>query len=190
MTPTTAPDQTGAAALESGATLPATWYTDPAYFAREQERIFRRSWQYVGLTEQVANAGDFFTARAGDVPIVVARDQQGTLRGHVNVCRHRGSQLVNAEQGNRKTLQCGYHAWTYNLDGSLRAAPGMRDEPRLRHGLLLARSGAGGGVGAVHLRQPRPRGAAALPRAGRSACDGQRDGTATRRDPAPGASHV
>ena len=125
----TATDQTGATALDRGATLPATWYTDPAYFAREQERIFRRSWQYVGLTEQVANAGDFFTARAGDVPIVVARDQQGTLHGHVNVCRHRGSQLVNAEQGNRMTLQCAYHAWTYNLDGSLRAAPGMRDEP-------------------------------------------------------------
>lgn len=127
--PTTAPDLTGAAALDSGATLPATWYTDPTYFAREQERIFRRSWQYVGLTEQVANAGDFFTARAGDAPIVVARDQRGTLRGHINVCRHRGSQLVNDEQGNRKTLQCAYHAWTYNLDGSLRAAPGMRDEP-------------------------------------------------------------
>jgi carnitine monooxygenase subunit len=125
----TAPEQTGAALLDSGATLPATWYTDPAYFAREQERIFRRCWQYVGLTEQVAKPGDFFTARAGDTPIIVARDQQGTLRGFVNVCRHRGSQLVNVEQGNRATLQCGYHAWTYNLDGSLRAAPGMRDEP-------------------------------------------------------------
>jgi choline monooxygenase len=128
-TRTTIHGQTEAAALDSGATLPATWYTDPAYYAREQERIFRRTWQYVGLTEQVANPGDFFTARAGDVPVIVARDQQGALRGHVNVCRHRGSQLVNAEQGNRATLQCGYHAWTYNLDGSLRTAPGIRDEP-------------------------------------------------------------
>ncbi|HET8905673.1 MAG TPA: aromatic ring-hydroxylating dioxygenase subunit alpha, partial [Ktedonobacterales bacterium] len=116
------------AALSRGETLPATWYTDPAFYAREQERIFRRSWQYVGLTEQVAASGDFFTARAGDVPIIVTRDQQGSLRGYVNVCRHRGSQLVNAECGNRQTLQCSYHAWTYNLDGSLRAAPGMRDE--------------------------------------------------------------
>jgi choline monooxygenase len=125
----TAPDSAIRAALDRGETLPAIWYTDPAYFAREQERIFRRSWQYVGLTEQVARPGDFFTARAGDVPIIVARDHQGELRGHINVCRHRGSQLVNVEQGNRATLQCGYHAWTYNLDGSLRAAPGMRDEP-------------------------------------------------------------
>ena len=126
---TTAANDAVLAALEQGETLPATWYTEPAYFAREQERIFRRSWQYVGLTEQVARPGDFFTARAGDVPIIVARDHQGKLLGHINVCRHRGSQLVNVEQGNRATLQCGYHAWTYNLDGSLRAAPGMRDEP-------------------------------------------------------------
>jgi choline monooxygenase len=126
---TTAANDAVLAALEQGETLPATWYTEPAYFAREQERIFRRSWQYVGLTEQVARPGDFFTARAGDVPIIVARDHQGELLGHINVCRHRGSQLVNVEQGNRATLQCGYHAWTYNLDGSLRAAPGMRDEP-------------------------------------------------------------
>lgn len=128
-TPTTTPRPDGAAALDRGETLPAAWYTDPAYFAREQERIFRRSWQYVGLTEQVARSGDFFTARTGDVPVIVTRDQQGMLRAFVNVCRHRGSQLVNVEQGNRATLQCGYHAWTYNLDGSLRAAPGMRDEP-------------------------------------------------------------
>lgn len=128
-TPTTTPRPDGATALDRGETLPAAWYTDPAYFAREQEHIFRRSWQYVGLTEQVARSGDFFTARTGDVPVIVTRDQQGMLRAFVNVCRHRGSQLVNVEQGNRATLQCGYHAWTYNLDGSLRAAPGMRDEP-------------------------------------------------------------
>jgi choline monooxygenase len=128
--PASTPTTPGIAALERGETLPATWYTDPAYYVREQERVFRHSWQYVGLTEQVDKPGDFFTARAGDVPIVVTRDQQGTLRGYVNVCRHRGSQLVNAEQGNRTTLQCAYHAWTYDLDGSLRAAPGMRDEPK------------------------------------------------------------
>jgi carnitine monooxygenase subunit len=133
-TPVTAPTSPVLAALERGETLPASWYTDPAFYAREQERIFRRSWQYVGLTEQVAKPGDFFTARAGDVPIVVTHDQQGTLRGYVNVCRHRGSQLVNAEQGNRTTLQCAYHAWTYDLDGALRAAPGMRDEPEFDKG--------------------------------------------------------
>src|SRR5690242_144573 len=133
-TPVTAPTSPGLAALERGETLPASWYTDPSLYAREQERIFRRSWQYVGLTEQVEKPGDFFTARAGDVPIIVTRDKRGTLHSYVNVCRHRGSQLVNAEQGNRTTLQCAYHAWTNDLDGALRAAPGMRDEPEFDKG--------------------------------------------------------
>ena len=118
-----------AAALEQGHTLPANWYTDPAIFALEQQRIFRRSWQYVSLTEQVAQPGDFFTARMGEAPTVVVRDSEGQLRAFANVCRHRGSELVLDACGNRKTLQCHYHAWTYNLNGSLRAAPGMKDEP-------------------------------------------------------------
>ena len=116
-------------ALGRGETLPAEWYTDPGVFALERWRIFRRSWQYVGLTEQLAHEGDFLTLRLGDVPVVVTRDGEGTLRAFANVCRHRGSELVREERGNRKTLQCHYHAWTYNLDGTLRAAPGMKDEP-------------------------------------------------------------
>jgi choline monooxygenase len=115
--------------LDAGYTLPAAWYTDPAIYAHEQERIFRRCWQYAGLTEQVARPGDFLTARLGAVPIVVVRDESGELRGFINVCRHRGSQLVLDACGSRKTLQCHYHAWTYDLDGTLRAAPGSKGEP-------------------------------------------------------------
>jgi choline monooxygenase len=115
--------------LEEGYTLPGAWYTDPKIFKREQKRIFRRTWQYVGLTEQIAKPGDFFTFSIDAVPIVIVRDEASQLRAFVNVCRHRGSQLVPDGCGNRKTLQCLYHAWTYNLDGSLRAAPGSKDEP-------------------------------------------------------------
>jgi len=115
--------------LQAGYTLPAEWYTDPAVFALERNRIFRHSWQYVGLTEQLTNPGDFFTTRIGDVPLVLTRDQDGQIHAFVNVCRHRGSELVLAECGQRQTLQCHYHAWTYNLDGALRAAPGSKDEP-------------------------------------------------------------
>ncbi|HEV3478095.1 MAG TPA: aromatic ring-hydroxylating dioxygenase subunit alpha, partial [Gaiellaceae bacterium] len=59
---------------------------------------------------------------AGRVPVVVVRDGEGEERAFVNVCRHRGSVVVE-QAGNRKTLQCPYHAWTYALDGSLLAAP-------------------------------------------------------------------
>src|SRR5258708_11480950 len=116
-------------ALDRGETLPATWYTSSALFRREQRRIFRRCWQYVGLAAEVPNPGDFFTYTLGDLPVVILRDATGSLRGFANVCRHRGSQLVLETCGSRKTLQCHYHAWTYNLDGTLRAAPGAKDEP-------------------------------------------------------------
>jgi choline monooxygenase len=103
-------------------TLPWDWYADPAVLRLEQERVFRRRWQYAGRSAQVAETGAFFTARAGDVPVVVVRGHDGELRGFVNVCRHRGS-LVCEGEGRRETLQCPYHAWTYHLDGRLRAAP-------------------------------------------------------------------
>lgn len=117
------------AALDQGYTLPAAWYTDPAVFAAEQWRVFRRCWQYVGLTEQVAHPGDFFTCQIADVPLIVNRDQDGTLRVLVNVCRHRGHAVATEASGHCTVFQCPYHAWSYNLDGSLRGAPGMHDEP-------------------------------------------------------------
>jgi choline monooxygenase len=98
---------------------PWAWYTDPEVFRLEQERIFRSTWQYVGHTGQL---GSYFTGRAGSIPVVVTRDRDGVLRGFVNVCRHRGFTVARGD-GTRETLQCGYHAWTYGLDGSLRAAP-------------------------------------------------------------------
>ncbi|HEV2108048.1 MAG TPA: aromatic ring-hydroxylating dioxygenase subunit alpha, partial [Thermomicrobiales bacterium] len=120
--------------LDRGYTLPASWYTDPDVYADEQRHIFRRSWQYVGLTEQVASPGDFFRCQAGNVPLIVTRDEANDLHAHVNVCRHRGAELVSEACGSRKALQCPYHAWTYGLDGSLRAAPGMREEPGFNRG--------------------------------------------------------
>jgi len=109
-------------------TLPASWYTDPAILRLEQERIFRRSWQYVARADQVAEPRSYVAARAGDVPVVVLRDDEGKLRGFVNVCRHRGHEVVSGA-GSRAVLQCPYHAWTYGLDGLLRTAPRADREP-------------------------------------------------------------
>ncbi|MDX6398751.1 MAG: choline monooxygenase [Gaiellaceae bacterium] len=116
------------ATLADGRTLPFDWYSDPAALRLERERIFRRTWQYAGRADQIAEPGSFFTADAGGVPIVVVRDQESVVRAFVNVCRHRGS-LVCEGEGRRETLQCPYHAWTYDLDGSLRAAPRADREP-------------------------------------------------------------
>ena len=108
-------------------TLPYCWYADPEILRKERERIFRPSWQYVGHTGQLAQPG-YFAAEATGTPVVVTRDRDGVLRGFVNVCRHRGHVVADGEQS-RETLQCPYHAWTYGLDGRLRAAPRSEEEP-------------------------------------------------------------
>ncbi len=108
-------------------TLPYRWYTDPEILRREQERIFRSAWQYAGHTGQLPEPGTFFTAQAGSTPIVITRARDGMVRAFVNVCRHRGFPVAEGE-GRRETLQCPYHAWTYGLDGCLRAAPRAEEE--------------------------------------------------------------
>jgi carnitine monooxygenase subunit len=108
--------------LAEGWTLPASWYVDAGVFELERERIFAGAWVYAGPAEHVADPGSFITVQAGHVPVIVVRGQDGILRGLVNVCRHRGH-LVASDRGCRETLQCPYHAWTYDLDGTLRRAP-------------------------------------------------------------------
>ncbi len=108
--------------MSSAATLPFAWYSGEETMRRERERIFARSWQYAGRADQVAEPGSFLSTDAGGIPILVCRDAHGTLRAFLNVCRHRGAVLTD-DCGKRETIQCHYHAWTYGLDGSLRAAP-------------------------------------------------------------------
>ncbi len=109
--------------LESGGTLPAEWYTDGDVFRLELERIFERTWQCIGAADTLREPGDFVTGTVGRVPVVVVRNKDGILRGFVNVCRHRCSEVVLEPTGHRNVLQCHYHAWTYDLDGRLISAP-------------------------------------------------------------------
>ena len=89
---------------------------------------FASAWQYAGAAELVAEPGTFLASEAGYIPIVVTRARDGVLRALLNVCRHRGH-VVAEGCGSRATLQCPYHAWTYELDGSLRRAPRSEREP-------------------------------------------------------------
>jgi phenylpropionate dioxygenase-like ring-hydroxylating dioxygenase large terminal subunit len=114
--------------VADGWTLPAAWYGDEDVWALERERIFACTWQYAGRTDQVASRGTFFVSQAGHVPVLVVRGRDEELRAFVNVCRHRGHPVASGE-GCRETLQCPYHAWTYDLDGSLRRAPRAEREP-------------------------------------------------------------
>jgi len=109
-------------------TLPYRWYTEPRVAEVERERIFRRTWQYAGHLGELDGPGSFFPTHAGGFPVVVTLDTDATLRAFFNVCRHRGATVAGAA-ASRGTLQCPYHAWTYGLDGALRAAPRSDLEP-------------------------------------------------------------
>ncbi|HLY95476.1 MAG TPA: aromatic ring-hydroxylating dioxygenase subunit alpha [Gaiellaceae bacterium] len=108
-------------------TLPYSWYSDPEVLRREQEKIFRSAWQYAGHLGELPEPGTFFTTRAGRTPVIVTRARDDEVRAFLNVCRHRGFPVA-AGAGKRETIQCPYHAWTYGLDGSLRAAPRANEE--------------------------------------------------------------
>ncbi len=112
----------------SSATLPWAWYSDSDVLRSEGVRIFARSWQYLGRLGELARPGDYVAGWAGQIPVVATRARDGELRAFLNVCRHRGHPLVEGA-GHRETLQCPYHAWTYGLDGRLRAAPRSEREP-------------------------------------------------------------
>ncbi|GAA3170379.1 MULTISPECIES: aromatic ring-hydroxylating oxygenase subunit alpha [Streptomyces] len=128
------------------ATLPGAAYTDPAVFRREQERIFERLWFCAVRAADLAGPGAFRTVQVGRESVLITRNRRGEPRAYLNVCRHRGARLCTEESGTvRRALQCPYHAWTYDLDGRLTAAPNLRQMPgidRTERGLI-----------AVHLRE-------------------------------------
>src|SRR5271155_3287144 len=118
------------AALDRGESLPAHWYTDPGITSREIEKVFRKTWNYIGPANELANQGDYITGYAGEVPVVVIRNEGG-LAAFVNVCRHRRHEVMKG-RGSTKRMQCGYHAWTYDLTGCLKGAPRSAAEPNFR----------------------------------------------------------
>ncbi|HUP66271.1 MAG TPA: aromatic ring-hydroxylating dioxygenase subunit alpha [Thermoanaerobaculia bacterium] len=108
--------------LARASTIPSSWYTDPAILEAEVERVFGRTWQLVGTVEQVAEPGMYFTTMAAGEPIVVVKGGDGEIRALSNVCRHRAGPVASG-CGTRKSFQCGYHGWSYALDGRILAMP-------------------------------------------------------------------
>lgn len=102
-------------------TLPARYYTDPAIFEAEKTAIFYRSWYYAGHVSQVAEPGQFLTCRIHQQNVIVIRARDGALNAFFNVCAHRGHELLDG-CGKTNLIRCPYHAWAYDLDGTLKAA--------------------------------------------------------------------
>jgi len=107
--------------------LPGWTYWDADYFKVEMERVIRPSWQIVCHDSDMPNPGDWRTLELLGESILVIRGQDGAARAFANVCRHRGSRLVDGHEGCAKRLTCPYHAWTYATDGRLVALPHRED---------------------------------------------------------------
>ncbi len=110
-------------------TLEQKYFVSPAIFAEEQQKIFSRQWVLVGHQSRIAQGGDYFTAEIAGESLIIVRDKRDAIRGFYNVCRHRGSRLIENRNGRYQGIQCPYHAWTYALDGRLLGAPHMDDVP-------------------------------------------------------------
>ncbi len=110
--------------FEQARAMPPSVYTSEEFLKRELSDIFSKDWFCVGRADALPNAGDYVTQDLAGQPIMVIRDKDGTLRAQSNVCLHRMSTLLHG-RGNARSIVCPYHAWTYNLDGSLRGAPAM-----------------------------------------------------------------
>jgi phenylpropionate dioxygenase-like ring-hydroxylating dioxygenase large terminal subunit len=104
--------------------MPPEVYTSDEFLKRELSDVFARDWVCVGRASALPNTGDYITYELAGQPIFVIRDRDGRLRAMSNVCLHRMSTILTGT-GNKRTIVCPYHAWTYNLDGSLRGAPAM-----------------------------------------------------------------
>jgi fatty-acyl-CoA synthase len=98
-------------------------YTDPVIWQLELERIWRRSWVYVGHASEVPNPNDYVMKTIGPEPIVMTRDRSGTIQLLHNRCSHRGNRLVMTPRGSARSWTCPYHGWTFANDGSLRGYP-------------------------------------------------------------------
>ncbi|WP_063001727.1 aromatic ring-hydroxylating oxygenase subunit alpha [Nocardia mikamii] len=97
---------------------------DPEVFAKERDRIFERSWLYVGHESELSKKNDFTTRTVAGRPLIFARDNKGEIRVWINSCPHRGAMLCRERRGNARFLTCFYHGWSFSTAGNMVSMPG------------------------------------------------------------------
>lgn len=137
--------------------VPYRVFTDPDYYRREQENIFQgETWSFVALEAEVPHPGDFKSTFIGETPVIVTRSEDGSVHVVVNRCAHRGALVCRELRGNRPNLECVYHQWAYDLEGSLIGVPfrrGLKGQGGMpgnfdmkQHGLKKLRAETVGGL--------------------------------------------
>lgn len=105
-------------------------YTDTDFFDAESQQVFERSWVCVGIAADVAEPGRLLVRDVGSRSVIITRANDGVLRGFLNSCRHRGTELASADCDVANTIRCPYHRWGYSLDGTLVSTPLFDEVPR------------------------------------------------------------
>ena len=109
--------------IEKARGLPASAYTSEEFFRLEQRKYFARTWMGVAYTCDIPDPGDAMPITVAGLPIILVRTGRGDVKAFHNVCRHRAAMVLTEPCKKAKQLQCPYHAWAWDLDGKLRAAP-------------------------------------------------------------------
>ena len=122
--------------LEQNWGLPMSFYRGEDALNLDLTSIFHKSWLYFCPATKVADPGNLVIGHAGDIPVVVIRDDEGVLRGFVNMCRHRGFPVATKDQKKCSRLVCRYHSWSYYQNGNFMYAPGSQDEKDFPKGEL------------------------------------------------------
>ena len=115
------------ATRRDGYGMPRGFYHDPALYAAEMRTIWLGGWLFAGFEFEIPNPGDFLTITVDGSPVLVLRDDHGSVRAFHNVCRHRGTQLCRKESGHVHAIVCPYHSWTYSRQGELVSCMGMHE---------------------------------------------------------------
>ncbi|HHH76467.1 MAG TPA: aromatic ring-hydroxylating dioxygenase subunit alpha, partial [Phycisphaerae bacterium] len=105
---------------DNGARVQRRIFSDAQIHQDELERVFGRSWLFLAHETQLKKAGDYLTTFMGETPVIVIRQEDGSISAFLNACTHRGMLLSAAEGGCAKSFTCPYHGWVFGADGSLR----------------------------------------------------------------------
>ena len=131
--------------LERALTIPSSWYTNQELYNHELKTVFSRSWQLAARLDQLEQPGQYVATDIAGEPVLIARGQDGQIRGFFNVCRHHAAAVMTEAAGTAQHFRCPYHGWTYALDGQLKGTPdfaGVCEFDRAQNGLVRIETSA------------------------------------------------